>query len=382
MKCEHISPSRATLYEQCALRYEAHYEFNMPEQTNQRQDTGLLVHKALELYYSPRFSYTPEDAWTLALKGHECSPFEEYKAAKTMYLETISKFPRQNGRTIDTECSFDYTFDSGLNIKGIVDRIDIANDDTLRIIDFKTGMRVMSMQEMRDSHQANLYALWAFSNPAFASFKHIIFSLFYIREGVFRDIHMIKDQVMIYKEYLEFLAEQILNNTDPQPSLNSYCWNCPCSSTCPAYKKFIQDTVAGVGPFSDTTDILDIDIAYDTLSKIKSIMSMLERNKKMLESWLVCMIEECPERQHITKDKQKLGLTSKRSIKPDIGVVIQLAKDRNVEGEVIDIKGNVIETVFAGDSEALDLIRASSTIEYGQPYLTVSKASKGKGDIA
>ena len=378
MKCEHISPSRATLYEQCELRYKMRYELGLTDSASQRQDTGLFVHKALELYYSPHFQYTPEQAWAKASTGHTCTPFSEFVEAKEMYLATIQRYPREQVCTVDTEVKFDHTFDTGLHILGVIDRIDVLRADCLRLIDFKTGSRIMNMQEMRDSHQTNMYALWAFNNPAFDSFSHIIFSYMYIREGIFRDITITKEQVMQYKGYLESLAEQIISNVDPQPTLNSYCWNCPGRNTCSAYNKFMSDIMSGKDTLGTSVDDLRIDNVNTVIAKIKAGISILEREKKMLDSWMICMLEECPNQQHTTESGVRLALTSKRSVQPDVGVVMQLAKERGISDDLIDLKHGKVEDAFKDDPVALEIIRSSSTVEYGQPYVTTSKGKVAK----
>lgn len=378
MKLDHLSPSRATLYEQCELRYRMRYELGLSDATSQRQDTGLFVHKALELYYSPNHHLSIEEAWQRASSGNTCTPFSEFRDAKQMYLDTVARFPREQTCTVDTEVKFDHTFESGLHINGIIDRIDILRADCLRIIDFKTGSRILSQQEMRDAHQANMYTLWAYNNPAFESFSHFVFSYMYIREGIFKDITITKEQVNQYRQYLESLAEQIVSNDKPQPTLNAYCWNCPGRNTCPEYNRFMSDVMAGRDTLGQSVDNLTIDNVNLVIAKIKSGISILEREKKMLDAWLICMLEECPDQSFVTENGTRLSLTSKRSIQPDIGVVMQLARDRGLADEVVDLKNSRVEDVFKDDQAALDLIRASSTIEFGQPFVTTSKGKVPK----
>lgn len=381
MQCEYISPSRATLYEQCEMRYKMRYELCLPEPTNQRQDTGLFVHKALELYYSPRFQYSIEEAWQKAATGNTCTPLEEFVVAHQMYLDTIAKFPREKVCTIDTEVKFDHLFDTGLHIRGVIDRIDIMRSDCLRIIDFKTGSRIMSSNEMRNSHQANMYPLWALFNPAFESFNHIVFSYMYIREGIIRDITVTKEQLMSYKLYLESLQEQIISNDNPTPTLNNYCWNCPGRSNCHAYASFMSNVMNGSKPFGEGPSDLTIDNAHDLLTKVKAGIAILEREKKMLEAWIVCMLETCPQQKHKTDQGETLSLSSKKSVQPDLGVVMQLARDRGLTDDVIDIKNSRVEEVFKDDPVALDIIRSSANVEFGQPFIVTTKGKgKGKGE--
>lgn len=151
-----LSPSRANDYVQCPLLFRFRTIDRLPEPPSTAAARGTLVHAALErLYDAPAGERTPERA-VAALPGEwermlETSPgygemFPEAGAQaawmtsaralveRYFTLEDPTRLePEARELFIETELP------GGPRLRGVVDRIDVAPNGAVRVVDYKTG---------------------------------------------------------------------------------------------------------------------------------------------------------------------------------------------------------------------------------------------------
>ena len=172
-----LSPSRAADFTTCPLMYRYRTIDKLPEQPSVDAVRGTLVHKVLEdLFDLPALQRTPERAADLlvpswsALLEHEPGLAEMFGDAGpdlaswlTSCREVLSRyFTLEDPARIEPaerEKYVEALLDSKLLLRGFVDRIDVAPDGRIRVVDYKTGSSPRADFEAKALFQMRFYAL-------------------------------------------------------------------------------------------------------------------------------------------------------------------------------------------------------------------------------
>ncbi len=172
-----LSPSRAAEFRTCPLMYRLRTIDRLPEAPSPAAVRGTVVHKVLEdLFDLPAAHRTPERAESMVQQAWESVLDTEPGAAElfvadgaeiTAWLagcrESLrSYFDMEDPRRLEPserELYVEALLDSRLLLRGFVDRIDVAPDGAIRVVDYKTGRSPAEGQESRALFQMRFYAL-------------------------------------------------------------------------------------------------------------------------------------------------------------------------------------------------------------------------------
>ncbi|TYK45280.1 RecB family exonuclease [Actinomadura decatromicini] len=175
-----LSPSRASDFMTCPLLYRFRVIDRLPERPSAAAARGTLVHAVLErLYDLPREGRTAEAAaglldpeWErlLAAEPELAGLFEageEGDAERAVWLEQARRmveryFTLEDPRRLEPaerELFVETVLDSGLKLRGYIDRVDVAPSGDVRIVDYKTGTAPRADFEARALFQMKFYAL-------------------------------------------------------------------------------------------------------------------------------------------------------------------------------------------------------------------------------
>jgi putative RecB family exonuclease len=176
-----LSPSRAGDFLTCPLLYRFRVIDRLPEPPSPAAARGTLVHAVLErLFDEPAADRTPGHAQALLmpqwerlvaqepeLAGLFGDDGEEERAAwlagardmldRYFTLEDPTRLePRHREHAVEA------VLDSGLLLRGYIDRLDVAADGEIRIVDYKTGTAPKEEFEAQALFQMKFYAvvLW------------------------------------------------------------------------------------------------------------------------------------------------------------------------------------------------------------------------------
>lgn len=167
-----LSPSRASDFLNCPLLYRFRTIDRLPEPPDPVAVRGTLVHAVLEnLFGEEAVSRTLERAqqllpqtWDTLRAEHpdltDLDVPDDWLASADDLL--ASYFTIEDPSRIEPaalELRVDHTLESGLNLGGIVDRLDIAPDGRMRIVDYKTGRAPGERFEDKSLFQMKFYAL-------------------------------------------------------------------------------------------------------------------------------------------------------------------------------------------------------------------------------
>jgi putative RecB family exonuclease len=172
-----LSPSRASDFMSCPLLYRYRTIDRLPEEPSADALRGTLVHKVLEdLFDLPAGTRTPEEArdllvptWDALLEAEpglaelfsgEGPDVAEWLASCRVVLDRY--FTLEDPRRLEPaerELYVEALLDSRLLLRGFVDRLDIAPDGAIRVVDYKTGRSPGEMFEAKALFQMKFYAL-------------------------------------------------------------------------------------------------------------------------------------------------------------------------------------------------------------------------------
>jgi putative RecB family exonuclease len=149
-----LSPSRVSSFQDCALAFRFSAIDHLPEPSSLPAVRGTLVHAALErLFALPPEARTPECATTCLAEAHAAMQDDpEYVglaldedadlALRERAQELIDNYFRLEDPTAITPIGIELRLEAplgDLNLRGIIDRLELDADGGLVVTDYKTG---------------------------------------------------------------------------------------------------------------------------------------------------------------------------------------------------------------------------------------------------
>jgi len=171
-----LSPSRATDFMTCPLLYRFRVIDRLPEPPSPAAARGTLVHAVLErLFDQPASGRTPQAAREL-LPGQWDRLVAEVPELEVMFADEAERaawfdearqmldryFTLEDPTRLEPahrEMSVQALLESGLTLRGYIDRLDVAPTGEIRIVDYKTGTAPREEYEARALFQMRFYAL-------------------------------------------------------------------------------------------------------------------------------------------------------------------------------------------------------------------------------
>lgn len=171
-----LSPSRAGDFMTCPLLYRFRVIDKLPEKPSPAAVRGTVVHAVLErLYDLPAAGRTPDAAAEMLVPQWERIREAEPEIAEMFGDEaelatwldeagTLLKryFELEDPRRLEPaerEMYVETVLESGLKLRGYVDRLDVAPTGEVRVVDYKTGKAPGEFFEARALFQMKFYAL-------------------------------------------------------------------------------------------------------------------------------------------------------------------------------------------------------------------------------
>jgi putative RecB family exonuclease len=171
-----LSPSRAGDFLTCPLLYRFRVIDRLPEPPSPAAARGTLVHAVLErLFDEPPPGRTPATARSLVLPQWERLTADEPELAslfadeeqRAVWLDEASVmldryFTLEDPTRLEPahrEMSVQTVLESGLTLRGYIDRLDVARTGEVRVVDYKTGTAPREEYEARALFQMKFYAL-------------------------------------------------------------------------------------------------------------------------------------------------------------------------------------------------------------------------------
>jgi len=248
-----LSPSRAGDFISCPLMYRFRTIDRLPEEPSAEALRGTLVHKVLEdLFDLPAPERTPEEAadllvptWDALLRaepalaemfGGEGPDLAEWLTSCRTVLDRW--FTLEDPRRLEPaarELYVETLLDSKLLLRGFVDRVDVAPDGRIRIVDYKTSRSPKPDFEAKALFQMKFYALviWRMRGVVPS-----VLQLVYLGNGEILRYEPDEADLLATERKVEALwtAISLARETgDWRPNPSRLCDWCSYKPFCPAY---------------------------------------------------------------------------------------------------------------------------------------------------
>lgn len=260
-----LSPSRAGDFKQCPLLYRFRAIDRLPERPTRAQVRGTLVHAVLErLFDLPAAERVPDRAralvgpeWTrmcadepglvTALFPGAAFPDVAFPDATDPELDgwldsagglLDSYFRLEDPRRLEPESRellVETELESGLLLRGYLDRLDVAPDGTTRVVDYKTGAAPRPAAEARALFQMKFYAL------ALLQLRGVVptqLRLMYLADGESLTYEPDADELWRFARTLDAIWLAITTAGaagDFRPNRSRMCDWCSHKALCPAW---------------------------------------------------------------------------------------------------------------------------------------------------
>ncbi|WP_341715928.1 RecB family exonuclease [Micromonospora sp. FIMYZ51] len=246
-----LSPSRAADFKTCPLLYRFRSIDRLPERPTVEQARGTLVHAVLErLFDLPAAGRTPEAAGDLVAPQWDRLVTEQPELAGLFADTDPAEFLRSAAALLDgyftvedprrlepaeREALISAVVDDELLIRGYLDRLDVAPDGALRVVDYKTGGAPREAFEARALFQLKFYALVLWRTRGVVP---RVLRLLYLKDAEVCDYTPDAEELVRFERTVVALwraIEQATATRDFRPRPSRLCDWCSHQEHCPSY---------------------------------------------------------------------------------------------------------------------------------------------------
>lgn len=248
-----LSPSRAGDFLTCPLLYRFRTVDRLPEPPSPDQVRGTVVHKVLEdLFDLPAADRTPaqaeamlQPAWerlreespdVAAMLGEDGPEVATWFASCRTVLERYFTLEDpQRLEPAERELYVESLLDSKLLLRGFVDRVDVAPDGSIRIVDYKTGRSPAAGFEARALFQMKFYALVVWRTRGIVP---AVLQLVYLGNGEILRYRPDEQDLLATERKVEAIWQAIRSaeeSGDWRPRRSRLCDWCQHRSLCPEF---------------------------------------------------------------------------------------------------------------------------------------------------
>lgn len=246
-----LSPSRAGDFKTCPLLYRFRVIDKLPETPSPAAVRGTLVHKVLEdLFDLPAAERTLDRAsqllgpsWEglLELEGDLDALFageENRSAFFSSAEEVLARYfeledprrlePAERELYVETEVD-------GLLVRGVIDRLDVAADGSVRVVDYKTSRSIREGREGAALFQLRVYGLILYRTRGVVP---KVLQLIYLGNAETISYEPDLDDLLATERVLQAVRTAIAvaeETGDWQPRTSAMCGWCSFQALCPAY---------------------------------------------------------------------------------------------------------------------------------------------------
>ncbi|WP_200807825.1 PD-(D/E)XK nuclease family protein [Demequina sp. NBRC 110056] len=247
-----LSPSRAGDFRQCPLLFRLRTIDRLPEPPSLVPNLGTLVHAVLEhLYDRPPAERTAatahamlEPAWeAMVAKDPELADLVADPAERESFFSDArgrldTYFTMENPQRLEPtgrEEFVEYQLDDGPRLRGVIDRVEVAPDGSIRITDYKTGKTPHPRYGQQAKFQMRFYALLV---ERLRGRRPALLQLLYLRDGGTVVLHPTdQDMDLIEHEIRELWADitAAARNLSFRPQPSKLCDWCSFQAQCPQF---------------------------------------------------------------------------------------------------------------------------------------------------
>ena len=247
-----ISPSRAADFQQCELLYRLRAIDKVPEPPSVAQALGTLVHSVLEHL----FDASPAERTLDAAIGALGPGWDAMVAAQPELISLTPDPPARERFLADgaqrlavyfqleiperlepaaREALMEFHLEGGPTLRGIVDRMDVAPDGAIRVIDYKTGASPKAAYGQQADFQMRFYALLI---ERLHGRRPALLRLLYLKDGGVKELFPDEQDLVAVEHHVRTLWAdiQVAARTGRfAPRRSRLCSWCSFQALCPEF---------------------------------------------------------------------------------------------------------------------------------------------------
>lgn len=238
-----LSFSRVDTYQQCPLRFRFAYLDKLPEEPNPHLSWGTSVHRAIETWWSQKLPAAPPvdvllqalyDCWDDT--GFEGMARDDkitwYRYAQNVLRRHHERYASRFVPAVASEEWFALELAEDLEVVGSIDHVARIPSGGIGIVDWKTGKRAKTKQDVRGSLQLAIYTLAAVElwghEPEWVALDFVV-------PGVRVTVPREEIDTEAARATILQVAERVRAEAFP-PSPSRLCDWCDYRSLCPAFE--------------------------------------------------------------------------------------------------------------------------------------------------
>jgi superfamily I DNA/RNA helicase/RecB family exonuclease len=239
-----MSPSQADSYGRCPRRYAIERRLKLPEPPSSHMTSGSLIHRALELAErkvvgTGKIHGDPEEAIAVLREGWDSGAFGTpalnrawLKRAEKVVRGLYDRWPDTSQPPVELEKEVELEID-GITWYGVVDRLE-QSVEGLRVVDYKTGTSVPTVEDGEVSVQLGFYALAL--NALYPDTSVVAAELWFpAKESKGLTVRKLKmNRLDEVEETIKELTASVASESW-EPRVSSGCNRCGIKSSCPAW---------------------------------------------------------------------------------------------------------------------------------------------------
>lgn len=364
-----LSASRVNTFEMCPLQYFNKYvkKVYVSEKYERMLGIGSLVHKAIELLseYPVRENISKCVLRAVKEVGKQAvlAP-DMVEEAEDMIKNWFSPSKFEN-ETIAVEQQFNFNI-SGVSLFGYIDKAEKINDNTVKVIDYKTGYKYYTESELKDSNQLLIYAMAAFHkwNP-----ENVIICYDMVKHDRRVEIQVDESDIRDKFQYLQTIYETIFGDFEPKAITGSHCVWCPYKGVCRDYSNYLLSELG----LKDSNEVINADID-ETLAYVRDIddkVKTLDAHSKELKKWIMNEMQNAG-KEKLQTDKFDLSVVTTRRVSYSPKTVLEAFPDKI--NKLFSVKKQEFDKIFKElkPEEKAKLMKDAIPSE-GSPYLKIKK---------
>jgi putative RecB family exonuclease len=293
-KNEYLSYSRLDRFETCPLSFKLHYIDKYEPGTNMSLRFGKIIHAVLEQLYQevinqeyigPLSEKRALDLYSQVCLAEGLTGISIFEEGATILRNFVHRQGVVDHRTIlAVEKEFLIQVGS-FRVKGFIDRVDVEDDETVTIRDYKTNRMLFTREEVDSSLQLSLYQhvahqLWPWAKKVKLAFEML-------RHDIVMETSRTPEQLDAATQYIETLGRMTEETEAYEPKLNNNCIYCDHRTHCPAY----NDALAGKKKFV-CVDESDLEAVAKEREEVSHIAKIAYDRKQVLEKILKARLKE------------------------------------------------------------------------------------------
>jgi len=235
-----LSVSKVKTFQSCKLKYKYLYLDKRQRKEFDFYTFGKFCHKVLEDFHKiyingddPPLNKSMSVCYKNALS--EFSLTNDMKAECRIiidkYLQQISKNKSSIKNVLACEKNFDFHVSNNVSLNGMIDKIQIDDDDVIHLIDYKSTKNKRYLEN--DWFQLLTYAYTIYlEDPNLEKIRASYVLLRHDFEHITKEFN-IKEVLEVKDKYLQY-ADEIMKEKEYKANPTSLCSFCDCYDICPS----------------------------------------------------------------------------------------------------------------------------------------------------